>query len=116
VEGKTLKVGDFIYLKREGFGRDNTKKEFIGLWHKVEIVGETRVSWVLKSSRNKTVVNKRALAAGRVGGCVISIEEIEEKWWERKNRYSIARAVERASPDQLRAIAKIIGYVDRGDD
>lgn len=74
-----------------------------------EIVSETKISWVMKSGGK---VNKKTLSCPTAYGFSGYFTEsaMRANIWQHEHRYKIERLVGRASFEQLKAIAEIIGY------
>lgn len=94
-----------VYLK-DGNGRSFGSPIWREHWKKIDVVGETRVSW-LTSCRRK--IPKK-------GGHDIcfSLREIEDRAWIHENAHRLAGAVSRCTDiGALREIAHLVGYQER---
>jgi hypothetical protein len=76
-------------------------------WVKVEVIGETRVSWVVQWYGELKVPKKGANPAR----FAFSLEDIERRTFVVENRHGIADAVGRLGDfDKLKAVAELVGY------
>jgi len=106
-----MKVGDRIWrLSFNHRGRD---------WEEREIVGETRISWLVTTVGGKAddwnveKVAKKALADGGSGLWVCSREEAPRRDWTSDNAYRIGERVGRCEDyDTLKAIEALIATYD----
>jgi hypothetical protein len=74
------------------------------------IVGETKVSWIMDlydAKVNKKTLESKTEFADRG---YFTKSAMEADIWSHHHRYKIVREVERAGLEQLREIARIIGY------
>lgn len=91
-----------IYRKDKG-GRPTGGPIWREHWRKLDIVGETRVSWV--SSFGKKIPKK----GGR--GICFSLEEINQQAFVKGNIHKIVDAVRQCNDyATVRAIAELVGY------
>lgn len=113
-----LKPGDTLYHfdgNRREYKRDEANRAIGGpIYEKhfdaYTIVGDTKVSWIM--DRYDAKVNKKTLES------VCSFAErgyftksaMEADIWDHDHRHKIIREVERVGVDQLREIARIVGY------
>lgn len=88
--------------ERDGNNRSVGSPIFRKSWVKVEIVGETRVSWLL---RNGVKIPKRDTK-----GFAFSEEELDQICYVHDNSYKIAEVVRRLKYTDLKKVADIIGY------
>jgi len=78
-----------------------------------KIAGETRQSWLIKNHPYADIkVNKETMrSSGRLGTFRWYTDRTKaDAVWVRKHRPAIASRVQVAEADQLREIAKIVGY------
>ncbi len=75
-------------------------------WVEREVVSETSRSWIVGRGWEQIKVPKK----GPRRGVCFSLQEVEQDCWVNSHRYRIAQAVERASYEQLIAIAEIVGF------
>ncbi len=73
-------------------------------WEKREIIGETRVSWLLKYGGK---VKKKGQ-----WGVAFSQEEVDRNVWEHENAYRLSELVRRQPYEVLRKIADLIGFTE----
>ena len=75
-----------------------------------KIVGETKLSWVMERGAK---INKKTFSTPTSYGFsgYFTKSAMDSDIWKHSHRHKIVREVERASADQLRAIAQIVGYV-----
>jgi hypothetical protein len=109
-----LKVGDILYNfdgNRRSYqpglgGAPIYEKHF----NSETIVGETKVSWLLGYAGVK--VNKKTLDSvlHYADRGYFTKSGMEADIWFNEHRYKIVREVERAGLEQLREIARIVGY------
>ncbi len=80
------------------------------------IVGETKVSWLVGPHSAK--VNKKTLQSSTQYGDrgYFTKAGMDADIWFNEHRYKIVREVERAGLEQLREIARIIGYAGTKSD
>lgn len=115
----SLKIGDILYnfdgnrrvYRRNEAGIASGGPIYQDHFEAVPIIGETKVSWILK--RYDAKVNKKNLSsvcqfADR--GFFTESAMIADIWLH-EHRYKIAKEVERAGVDHLKEVARIIGYV-----
>jgi len=102
-----------------GYSRDSDSLErFASRWREHEIVGETRMSWIMRgvgafSDRFDKKLSKKslALAGRRIRWSLDGIAaEYAEALWAQKNRFRIHDAVLRIDVPTLRKVAALIGY------
>ena len=102
------KIGDRVWLRDYEFARRD------GKWKRVEIVGETRVSWIVGLPDHKWAwkkVPKKSTDPVRYEGIAWSIQEVVEKNFVAENNYKIGTIVGRVKDyETLRKIADLIGY------
>ena len=121
-DGSTLKVGDTItvfddtvrvYPKRaDGTTDYNSHARYEAKFVQREIVGETKVSWVLL---DRTKINKKTMEG------TYSPEGVEQAIWTHNNRHWLIEAlktiaytpVEGDNYETLKAVADLIGYEER---
>lgn len=100
-----IKIGDTLWTNRD-HGRS--------AWISGEIVGETRMSWLVKVvawGEPSKVSKKELLESDRRGKTRWFTEAGKEDYiWARQHRYEIERRVNFATAAQLRQIADILGY------
>jgi hypothetical protein len=110
-----LKLGDVLY-NFDGNRRTYDKPGFGGApvyekhFRAEEIVGETSVSWIVgpgKVKVNKKTLESRTEFADRG---YFTKTGMENDIWLHSHRYKISREAERASVEQLKEIARILGY------
>lgn len=88
-------------------------------WKPVEVVGETRVSWLISSSgANLRYANKVPKKEFRDGKCpsgyALSEESINREAWVHDNAWHIGQAVTRCQDyDLLKKVADLFGYKDK---
>lgn len=103
--GKTVWIRDVNrrkYRQREGgisYGGPIERYH----WAPYEVVGETRVSWVLKHGQK--VPKKGGF------GVAFSEEEVDQFCYVAENRYAISERVRQLSYEKLKQVADIVGYV-----
>ena len=107
-----LKVGDFVYIRQRKY-----------IYEALEIVGETKFSWLLKSGWREWKIKKkpqkydtsetRHVPAYNGSICIyLTKEACQRDEWLARNAYPLKRKLEFVSDyDTLRKIADIIGYV-----
>lgn len=110
----SLKIGDTLYNfdgNRRSYqpgvsGGPIYEKHFLG----VEIIGETKQSWIMDLYRTK--VSKKTLQSAMhfADRGYFTKSGMEADIWLHNHKHRIVRAVEGASIDQLKEIARIIGY------
>jgi len=119
-----LKVGDTLYnfdgnrrvYKPPGPGEKYSsggpiyEKHFLPC----KIVGETKQSWIMDLYDAK--VNKKTLDSSTkfADRGYFTKSGMEADIWFHEHRYKIVREVERAGLEQLREIARVIGYTAAG--
>lgn len=109
-----LRVGDIVY-NFDGNRRVYEKGLSGGPIYKhhfkpYTIVGETKVSWLIgphKAKANKKTLSSSTQYADRG---YFTKSGMDADIWFNEHRYKIVREVERAGLDQLREIARIVGY------
>lgn len=109
-----LKIGDtlFHFSSNHRVYGDNGRTGYADHFVPYKITGQNRVSWIVGTDQFK--VSKKDLAckpAWQFGGRGFFTKVgMADDIWNHEHRYKLARAVESAPTDQLRAIAKLIGY------
>lgn len=93
-----------VYMHPGTFGGGGSIERYHYVPRLVE--SETRVSWVLNTGHK---VSKKDLRF------VYGLADVEDDLWRRTHRHRIESALVTATPDQLRQIAKIIGYEPKDD-
>lgn len=116
-EIEALRVGDILYnfdgnrrtYEAGGRGGPIYEKHFAPQ----TIVGETKVSWLVGSGPTK--VNKKTLASSCqfADRGYFTGSGMEADIWLHVHRHKIAREVENTGVEQLKEIARIIGYAQR---
>jgi hypothetical protein len=87
-------------------------------WHRVFVVGETRVSWLVALSSTgpgEIKVSKKDLAEGKLAHLwTLTEKDVDDAVWVHENAYRIGEAVGRMrDPEKLRRVAEIVGYEPR---
>ena len=104
-----IKVGDTLYVYDEWYrGGVTTLERERAKYRPHVITGETAGKWVLRVGD----FNKRTLKeSGGRRRQAYTASQVEDRLWDGTHRRAIVRLIERASTDQLRAVAAAIGYV-----
>jgi hypothetical protein len=105
-------IGKNIWLRdinRRKYRQDENGRSYCGPieryhWVPYEVVGETRVSWLLQYGRK---VPKK----GKLFGVAFSEEEVDQFCYVAENRYAISEQVRQLEYEKLKHVADIIGYV-----
>ena len=109
-----LKIGDTLY---NFDGNRRSYKPGMGggpIYEKhfepVKIVGETKQSWVMNLYQTK--VNKKTLASvcKFADRGYLTASAMDADIWMHEHRYKIVREVEKTGVEQLKEIARIVGY------
>ena len=109
------KIGDTLYhYRRENENRRGRDGEPMPLWCAEQIHGESKTHWRVGFEFNPNKVNKKTLfELGRRGFCgaqwFTEVGKIEREY-QMKHARNISSMVIGANTDQLRQIAKIVGY------
>lgn len=94
------KIGDKIWEHRSRAG-----------WLESEIMGETRISWILGPSYDQDKVNKKALAAGELYGWKATRAEVDDVLFVQDNAWRVGTAVSGVRDAAiLRQIAALIDF------
>lgn len=110
-----LEIGSslFLYLS-ENYGRQGRGGKMEPLWAKHIITEESPTHWTTGTGWGKNKINKKTLQSRRERGMGSHQWFTEagkiDKEWESDHLPRIQSALHAASVDELRAIAKIIGY------
>lgn len=90
-----------VYAKQDGLtGRPIWREH----WGKHAVVSETSKSWVLSNGRK---IPKSQKPTSTIA---FSEQEIDELEWAKVHMWKIRDRVERASPEELKRIAAIVGF------
>lgn len=109
-----LRVGDILYnfdgnrrSYQPGFGGAPIYEKHFAPYI---IVGETKVSWLL--GNHKAKVNKKTLGTSTqfADRGYFTKTAMDADIWFNQHRHKIIREVERTGLEQLREIARIVGY------
>lgn len=113
-----LKVGDTLYnfdgnrrtYRRDDAGRASGGPIYERHFEPVTIVGDTKVSWIM--DRYDAKVNKKTLesACPFAERGYFTKSAMEADIWSHDHRHKIAQEVARTGVDQLKEIARILGY------
>jgi hypothetical protein len=111
-----LYVGATVYKFDENarvYARDKEGRRFGNplrrpSWVPKTIVGQTSRSWIV--GEHEWEKEKLPKKGPRKHGWAYSLKEVEDDVWLSHNRYKLKEAVGRATVDQLREVARIIGY------
>lgn len=88
-----MQIGEFIYYIKEG-----------NPWiQRDKYMGETSRSWLIGYAWRPTKLPKKTTK-------FVTVKEWDEQTWVGEHRYKISNAVQRASVEQLKKIAEVIGY------
>jgi hypothetical protein len=90
-----------VYAKRDGLSGGPIWREH---WVKHSVVGETTRSWILSNGR------KIAKSQKPTSKIAFSESQIDDLEWAKVHMWKIRDRVERASPDELKQIAAIVGF------
>jgi hypothetical protein len=109
--GSTLYLYDDRYRPREGSPLERERT----CYRPHVITGETRGKWLADDGFGEYEINKRTLlmsgADRRYGPRQFyTAAQVEDRLWDSTYRRAIVRLIERASVDQLRAVAAAVGY------
>lgn len=107
-----INIGDTIY----GYHSNNNRGCYNGLpryWEAYEVVGETKVSWLVGHVRNPIKVDKKTMKERKQDftpiAFVESREQMERQVWITDNRYKISRMIESCTDyDKLKRIESIL--------
>lgn len=97
-----------VYLRRNG------GPSYRGHFIEVDVIGETRVSWVVGPNWSPRKVNKKDIMSGRAG-CYFTKDAMELQIWRRHNEHRIKSHMSLVSTEMLKAIAEMIGYESVGE-
>lgn len=127
VEG--LKVGSLLWqfdanrrvYRKDGKGRSIGSPSWREHWQQVEIVSETRMSWLIDTpgsgylSWSSMKIAKKDFRDGKCpSGYALSEEQIDREAWVCGNAYHLGQLVARCGDyDTLKKIAEMVGYEDR---
>lgn len=115
---RDLKVGDHLWyfdinrrVYRSEAGSGPIWREH---WVKMQIVGETGVSWIVGPGNHPMKVHKKKLAAGTLLLWATSEGDVAKEEWVSQNSYRLSNAVSGCKNyDTLKKIAELVGYKDR---
>lgn len=79
----------------------------IAHFYKTEIIGETKQSWHTGVAWNPT---KHPKKNNEFGKRLYTEEQVENECWKNSHAFKLSEAVRTAPIEQLKQIAKIIGY------
>ena len=106
-----MKIGDTLYyfdINRRRYAKPEPGRIFGDLiyaehFEPREIIGENKVSWLMPygGKANKKDPKKSGY---------YTAEQMADAIWLKEHRHKIRNMIERASADQVRAIAEILGY------
>lgn len=112
-------IGTFVIRQTDRYEyeirRDRSKWRLA--YEEAEIVGETRVSWIIskKGGSSNDWDAKKVKKRDWPAGMYLSWEQVDREHWAHSNAYAISEAVRRLrGPDmyeKLRSVAEIIGYM-----
>ncbi len=75
------------------------------------VVGETSRSWLVRGEKWANWAESGKVAKAKLPeGWMLDEQEHKDWWWHATHLYHVSRSVERATPQQLRQIAALIGY------
>ena len=112
----TLKIGDTIYrfdrnrrvYDKPGFGGTPIYREH---FEPLKIIGENKISWLLErgwKAKKNTLSSAASMQYGGRG--FFTAEDMGDDIWRHDHLHKLREAIQQASPDQLRSIAKILEY------
>ncbi len=110
-----LSVGSFVfyldksrrYFPKNGEPRPTAYQKYMYQWVRLEIVSETRISWVLS---NGYKIKKKEF------GELIEVTEegLQRRYWVFNNRYPLSRQLSSVSDyETLKQIAALINYSEQ---
>lgn len=116
-----IQIGDKFWVWRGDEWRYLPSVKVHSSFEEAEVVGETKVSWlVLRSSHaalgwGNPSESKFVIKVPKKNPYeVLFTDEARDLWdWADTNRRFISAQVQRASPEVLRQVADLLGYVDR---
>lgn len=103
-----IAVGTTLY-RHDSWANDVSRR-----WSPVEVIGETKLSWLVGNPRYPTKVNKKTIMSARdfrgQNDVYCTVEERDSVNFCEKNKRQIASAVSVCNdPEKLRQIAAIVG-------
>jgi hypothetical protein len=106
------KIGDTLYhfnVNRRRYTKPTEPGQIFGRliyaehFRPLKVIGETRVSWLLEHDYK---------APKKGGGGFYTEQQRDDAIWLNEHRHRIREILDRATADQLREVAKILGYAD----
>lgn len=112
-----VSIGAKVFV-RSPYGRTpKTLDDELARWSELTVIAENRASWIAQNghwAHSQIKIDKKTLEARGGGKISWSRDEIVKTWndaqFKSKHAYNLARLVERASVDQLIAVAGILGH------
>lgn len=105
-------IGTTLYLYEESYRpRDGSPAERERACYRPHVItGETRGKWLTdryEINKKTLLVSERSPYGARQ---FYTAQQVEDRLWDAHHRRAIVRLIERASTDQLRAVAAAVGY------
>jgi hypothetical protein len=85
-------------------------------WRPWVVVGETRASWIIGppgSNTSQSWATRKVPKKGPWHDIAWSLSDVNADVWAHEHRWRIEHMVQRCSPDVLRRVADLVGYVEK---
>ncbi len=114
-----LKIGDTLFrfdgnrrvYRRPGTYHGGGAPVYREHFEPLKVIGENKVSWLLERGWKASKKDLKSAASMAYGGRgFFTAEQMEDDIWMHDHRHSIRALFDRASPEQLKKIAEILGF------